>query len=153
GRAGRVAEGWCYRLWPASQRLDPQRRPEIAQVELTGLALELAAWGSADLRFPEPLPAGPLAAARDPLPALGALDGEAISALGRRMLALGTHPRFAAMLLGVPDALRGMACDIAALLEGRSPLRGGFDDRLATRRQALRAFRAGRGDAGASRSA
>lgn len=153
GRAGRVAEGWCFRLWPASQRLDPQRRPEIAQVELTGLALELAAWGSADLRFPDPLPAGPLAAARDLLRELGAMEGDAISALGRRMLALGTHPRFGAMLLGVPDALRGLACDIAALLEGRSPLRGGFDDRLATRWQALRAFRAGRGDAGASRSA
>ncbi|MFZ2753234.1 MAG: ATP-dependent helicase HrpB, partial [Lysobacteraceae bacterium] len=34
GRAGRVAEGWAYRLWPESQRLEPQRRPEIAQVEL-----------------------------------------------------------------------------------------------------------------------
>ena len=51
GRAGRVAEGWAYRLWPQSQRLEPMRTPEIAQVELAGLALELAAWGAADLRF------------------------------------------------------------------------------------------------------
>lgn len=43
GRAGRVADGWAYRLWPESQRLEPQRRPEMAQVELAGLALELAA--------------------------------------------------------------------------------------------------------------
>ncbi|MFT4247037.1 MAG: ATP-dependent helicase HrpB, partial [Pseudomonas sp.] len=42
GRAGRVAEGWAYRLWPQSQRLEAQRRPEIAQVELAALALELA---------------------------------------------------------------------------------------------------------------
>lgn len=153
GRAGRVAEGWCYRLWPASQRLDPQRRAEITQVELTGLTLELAAWGSTELRFPEPLPAGPLAAARDLLRALGALEGESITSLGRRMLALGTHPRLAAMLLGVPDALRGLACDLAALIEGRSPLRGGFEDRLAARWQALRTFRAGRPDAQAVRSA
>ncbi|MEQ9728963.1 hypothetical protein ABRP29_25370, partial [Pseudomonas sp. WHRI 8822A] len=41
GRAGRVASGWAYRLWPQSQRLEPQRRAEITQVELTGLALEL----------------------------------------------------------------------------------------------------------------
>ena len=34
GRAGRVAEGFAYRLWPESQRLEPQRRAEIAQVEL-----------------------------------------------------------------------------------------------------------------------
>src|SRR3546814_8304321 len=26
GRAGRVAAGWAYRLWPQSQRLEPQRR-------------------------------------------------------------------------------------------------------------------------------
>ena len=39
GRAGRVAEGWAYRLWPESQRLEPQRRPEIAQVELASLCL------------------------------------------------------------------------------------------------------------------
>ena len=30
GRAGRVAEGWAYRLWPQSQRLEPMRTPEIA---------------------------------------------------------------------------------------------------------------------------
>ena len=41
GRAGRVAEGWTYRLWPQSQRLEPQRRAEIAQVELAALALSL----------------------------------------------------------------------------------------------------------------
>ncbi|WP_081024015.1 ATP-dependent helicase HrpB, partial [Xanthomonas phaseoli] len=46
GRAGRVASGRAYRLWPQSQRLEPQRRAEITQVELAGLALELAAWGS-----------------------------------------------------------------------------------------------------------
>src|SRR5690606_6661880 len=54
GRAGRVAEGWAWRLWPQSQRLEPQRRAGIAQVELAGLALELAAWGSDALRFPDP---------------------------------------------------------------------------------------------------
>ena len=42
GRAGRVAEGWAYRLWPQSQRLEPPRRAEIAQVEQAGLAVELA---------------------------------------------------------------------------------------------------------------
>src|SRR3546814_10876460 len=34
GRAGRVAEGWCYRLWPASRRLEPARTPAIAQLDL-----------------------------------------------------------------------------------------------------------------------
>ena len=93
GRAGRVAAGWAYRLWPASQRLEPQRRAEIGQVELAGLALELAAWGDADLRFVDTPPPGPMAAARDLLQRLGAIDGTAVTARGRRKLALGTHPR------------------------------------------------------------
>jgi ATP-dependent helicase HrpB len=118
GRAGRVAPGWAYRLWPASQRLEPQRRPEIAQVDLAGLALELAAWGNDGLRFPDPPPAGALSAARALLRRLGALHEAATTALGRRMLALGTHPRLAAMLLAPADPA-GQA--LAALRAGRVP--------------------------------
>ena len=150
GRAGRVAEGWAYRLWPQSQRLEPQRRPEIAQVELAALALELAAWGSDDLRFVDPPPPGALSAARDLLQRLGALDGTlAITALGKRMLALGTHPRPSAMLLSAQgDEDRALACDLAALVEARDPLRNA-GDALAARWRALAAFRQGRvaGDA------
>jgi len=155
GRAGRVADGWAYRLWPQSQRLEPQRRPEIAQVELAGLALELAAWGDADLRFPDAPPTGAMAAARELLERLGALDRGAITAAGRRMLALGTHPRLAAMLLAPDDsapAERALACDLAALIEARDPLRS-RSDALVERWQALAAFRAGRVPADASRGA
>ncbi len=154
GRAGRVAPGACYRLWPESQRLEPQRRPEIQQVELAGLALELAAWGSDDLRFVDPPPPGVLASARDLLRRLGALDGMAITALGRRMLAVGTHPRLAAMLCApLPEGERALACDLAALIEARDPLVGTRRDDLASRWQALQALRAGRPPADASRSA
>ncbi|KQY49302.1 ATP-dependent helicase HrpB [Lysobacter sp. Root494] len=153
GRAGRVADGFAYRLWPESQRLEAQRRPEIAQVELAGLALELAAWGDADLHFVDPPPPGALAAARELLQRLGALEGRAITTLGRRMLALGTHPRLAAMLLAPADNdERALACDLAALIEARDPLRS-RSDALAARWQALAAFRNGRVGADASRSA
>ena len=201
GRAGRVAAGWTYRLWPESQRLEPQRRPEIAQVELAGLALELAAWGSEQLRFVDPPPAGTMAAARDLLRRLGALEdagpasqarpvsttdmlhhdradngtagdgsrdgsdaAEAgprpalvgalrITPAGRRMLALGTHPRLAAMLLAAEGtASRALACDLAALLEARDPLRS-RSDALAARWRALAGFRERRVPADASRSA
>jgi ATP-dependent helicase HrpB len=170
GRAGRVADGWAYRLWPQSQRLEPQRRPEIVQADLAGLALELAAWGSDGLRFVDPPPAGALASARDLLRRLGALDddggersdtrgaGARMTPLGRRMLALGTHPRVAAMLLAPADPReRALACDLAALLEARDPMRaqagGGRSDALADRWRALAAFRAGSLGAEASRSA
>ncbi|WP_189450261.1 ATP-dependent helicase HrpB [Cognatilysobacter xinjiangensis] len=158
GRAGRVADGWAYRLWPQSQRLEPQRRPEIAQVDLSGLALELALWGGSDLRFPDAPPTGAFNAARDLLQRLGALDGATVTSLGKRMLALGTHPRLAAMLLAPADAReQALACDLAALIEARDPLRAApgrpRSDALADRWQALAAFRAGRVPPEASRSA
>ncbi len=154
GRAGRVAEGWCYRLWPQSQRLDAARRPEIALTELTGLALELAAWGSDALRFFDPPPQGALAAGRDLLERLGALAGGSITPFGQRLLKLGTHPRLGAMLLAPDDPEDvALACDLAALLEARDPLKGPRRDDIASRRQALAAFRAGRTPPDASRGA
>ncbi|HTA66555.1 MAG TPA: ATP-dependent helicase HrpB [Xanthomonadaceae bacterium] len=152
GRAGRVTAGHAYRSWPESQRLEAQRRAEIAQVELSGLALELAAWGEANLRFVDLPPTGALAAARDLLQRLGALDAtHAIAPLGRRMLALGTHPRLAAMLLSShDDNERALACDLAALVEARDPLRS-RSDALAPRWQALAAYRSRRLAADADR--
>jgi ATP-dependent helicase HrpB len=154
GRAGRVADGWAWRLWPQSQRLESQRRPEIAQVELAALALELAAWGSDDLRFVDPPPVGAMAAARELLQRLGALsDSGGLTALGRRMLTLGTHPRLAAMLLAAGSGTeQALACDLAALVEARDPLRQG-GDALAARWRALAAFRQGRAPHDANRGA
>ncbi|MDY0022226.1 ATP-dependent helicase HrpB, partial [Arenimonas caeni] len=154
GRAGRVAEGWAYRLWPQSQRLEPMRTPEIAQVELASLALELAAWGDAKLRFVDAPPGGALAAARELLQRLGALDdGQRITAFGRGLLELGTHPRLAAMLRAArTPADLALACDLAALVEARDVLRE-RSDALAARWQALAAFRAGRAPGNANRSA
>ncbi|MCI1727873.1 MAG: ATP-dependent helicase HrpB [Chiayiivirga sp.] len=157
GRAGRVAAGVCYRLWPQSQRLEPSRRPEIAQVELSALLLELRTWGDADLRFVDPPPPGAMAQAEELLRQLGALDvASKLTALGRRLLALGTHPRLAAMLASARaprDA--ALACDLVSLIEARDPLRGPARrrDDLASRWQALAAFRAGRTPPDADRGA
>ena len=148
GRAGRVAEGTAYRLWPQSRRLETARTPEIAQAELSGLALELAAWGitagGETLRWLDPPPSGALAQARELLVALGALDKDGrITPLGRRMLALGATPRLAAAALRAPAELRPLAADLLALVEARSPLRGeqaGTDD-FRARVDALHAWR------------
>ncbi|MGH8153135.1 MAG: ATP-dependent helicase HrpB, partial [Rhodanobacteraceae bacterium] len=149
GRAGRVAPGSTYRLWPESRRLEPSRTPEIAQAELSDFALELAGWGvGADaataLRWLDPPPAGALAQARDLLQRLGALDGELrITPDGRAMLRLGTNPRMAAAALHAPDALRPLVADLLTLLDARSPLRGGRNDDLRARVDALQRFRDG----------
>lgn len=133
GRAGREAPGLAIRLWTeAAQRgLRLYDRPEILEAELSGLALDCAAWGTPPgrLAFPDAPPEGALAAGRTLLIDLGAMDETGtITPLGRRMSALGAHPRLAAMMLAAqesPQAAR--ACDIAAVLEGRDPLRSGPD--------------------------
>ncbi|MDB5733997.1 MAG: ATP-dependent helicase HrpB [Alphaproteobacteria bacterium] len=129
GRAGREAPGLAIRLWTeAAQRgLRPYDRPEILEAELSGLVLDCAAWGTpaGKLAFPDAPPEGALAAARALLTDLGAMDeAGAITPLGKRMSRLGAHPRLAAMMLAAEGALAARACDIAALLEGRDPLRG-----------------------------
>ena len=47
GRAGRVAEGVCYRLWTkASEHLmAEQRKPEIEEADLAPMVLDTAAFG------------------------------------------------------------------------------------------------------------
>jgi ATP-dependent helicase HrpB len=130
GRAGREAPGVAIRLWtPALHRgLAPYDRPDILEAELSGLLLDCAAWGTppADLPFPDPPPAGALAAAAELLRGLGAIDADGrITSHGNRMAALGAHPRLAAMMLsaeGPEQAAR--AAELAALLEERDPLRG-----------------------------
>ncbi|WP_043337988.1 ATP-dependent helicase HrpB [Belnapia moabensis] len=130
GRAGRTAPGVAIRLWSEAlhRGLASQDRPAILEEELSGLALDLAAWGAApaDLAWLDPPPTGALAAARALLRDLDALDAEGrITAMGRRMARLGTHPRLARMLGAAEGEGEGaLAADLAALLEERDPIRG-----------------------------
>ena len=145
GRAGRLGPGVAYRLWPQSRRLDASRTPEIAQVELSQLMLELKAWGSEALRWLDPPPAGASAQALELLIALGALEADAsINPFGRELLAFGAHPRLAAAVLRAPTEQRALACDAVALIEARNPLRGvsSRNDDFRLRQRALDAWRA-----------
>ncbi len=130
GRAGRVEPGVCYRLWSegTDQTLEAQTPAEILEADLAPLALELAGWNVASprtLRWLDVPPAAPYAQAQDLLGRLGALDASGrITAHGREMLELRTHPRLAHMLLRSRAlGLTGAACDLAALLSERDPLR------------------------------
>jgi ATP-dependent helicase HrpB len=134
GRAGRTGPGVAYRLWSkiehAARR--PFADPEIATVDVAGLALELAVWGSdaGDLAFLDPPPRAALADGRALLVQLGALDGTGRpTALGRDMAELPLHPRLARMVIGArPLGLGWEACVLAALLEDRDVLRGRPDE-------------------------
>ncbi|HMM67275.1 MAG TPA: ATP-dependent helicase HrpB, partial [Dokdonella sp.] len=144
GRAGRLGPGVAYRLWPQSRRLDASRTPEIAQVELSQLMLELKAWGSAAMNWLDAPPAGASAQAIELLVALGALEADAsINAFGRKLLAFGAHPRLAAAVLRAPAQQQALACDLVALVEARNPLRGegSRNDDFRLRAQALAAWR------------
>ena len=130
GRAGRVEPGACYRLWSKIEHGSraAHQAPEIGEVDLAGLALELAAWGTpADqLAFPTPPPPKALRAANELLTDLEALDPDgAITDVGRKMLALPVHPRLARMLVAEPTPL---GCALAVLIEERDPLRGHPND-------------------------
>jgi ATP-dependent helicase HrpB len=132
GRAGRLAPGVCYRLWPEAEQaqLRPFTAPEILEADLAPLALELARWGGSDpatLAWLDAPPAAAYSQARELLRSLAALDDSGrITAHGREMAMLGLHPRLAHMLLRARRDGRGrLAAAIAALLGERDILRAG----------------------------
>jgi len=126
GRAGRTEPGVCLRLWDEAQTagLLPFRAPEIRAADLSGLLLDCAAWGVADplsLSWLDPPPAGALAAAREELVAIGALDAHGrLTDAGRRLRRLPLPPRLARMIV-VAAEMGGAkrASEIAAVLVER----------------------------------
>lgn len=147
GRAGRLGPGVCYRLWSESinHTLQSTRQPEILEADLTPLMLELANWGIRnvnELAWITAPPAGAVSQAMELLEQLGAVVGNIITARGRDMLKLPTHPRIAHMLLEGND-LTALATDIAALLEERDPLDKNSGADLSLRVELLRKWRSG----------
>jgi ATP-dependent helicase HrpB len=149
GRAGRTEPGVCFRLWdePETQALPAFAEPEIRSADLTGLLLDCATWGVTDpasLTWLDPPPTAALAAARDELATLGALDADGrITDLGRRLGALPLPARLAAMVeraAGLGAAPE--AAEIAAVLVERGL--GGSDTDLDQRLANFRRERGGR---------
>ncbi len=138
GRAGRVSDGLCYRLWSKGEEgaLAAYPPAEIEAADLTGLALELALWGAeaSDLAFLTAPPEGALTEAQALLTLLGALDGKGrITNHGRALAALPLHPRLGHMLV----TAGAQAAPLAALMAERDPLKGAPVD-LSLRLEALR---------------
>ena len=109
GRAGRVAEGVCYRLWTkASEHLmAEQRKPEIEEADLAPMLLDTAAFGESDAEALPWLTMPPRAGvfkAKELLTALGAIDENGnITPIGKRMATLPCHPRIARMILATTN--------------------------------------------------
>ena len=146
GRAGRVAKGFCYRLWTkTSEHLMAERRtPEIEEADLSSMVLDIASFGESHVEALPWLTMPPKAnvlAATDLLHSLEAIGYSdkgntnkggcdkntqasiSITPLGRKMEALPCHPRIARMILSTKDKKQqALACDIAALLEEKDPM-------------------------------
>ena len=133
GRAGRTEPGAAYRLWSKLEHGTRRAHlePEITQVDLAGLALELAAWGTPvdELHWADAPPPRTLQHAIELLVRLDALtDDGRLTDRGRRMLALPLHPRLARMVAGADATDGSLACIVAALLDERDVFRGRPDE-------------------------
>ncbi len=129
GRAGRVAPGVCYKLWTKGEdgALPAYPPAEIEAADLTGLALELAIWGTGpdDLAFVTAPNAAAFSEAQGLLQLLGALDAEGrVTPHGRKIGAMPVHPRLAHMLARAGKE----AAPLAAVLSERDPLKAASVD-------------------------
>ncbi|KUN87369.1 ATP-dependent helicase [Streptomyces bungoensis] len=147
GRAGREAPGVVYRCWTEAEdaRLTAFPAPEIKVADLTAFALQAACWGDPDasgLALLDAPPGGAMAAAREVLAAVGAVDSAGrATPRGVRLARLGVHPRLGRALLDTS----GEGAEVVALLSEEVPREYG-DDLAAALRRARRG-----GDAYAAR--
>ena len=123
GRAGRVAEGICFKFWAKAEEgsLRTASPPEIANADLSSLGLELALWAvkPEDLAFLTPPDTTRYSDAVTLLKSLGALDIDGkITPHGKAIASLPLHPRLGHMLTtaGRP------AVALSALLNEQDPL-------------------------------
>jgi len=156
GRAGRLGPGTCYRLWSEGSHIHliPNRKPEILEADLTPLMLELSQWGIQninELLWLTPPPLAAVSQAKELLNQLGALQNNKITARGKEMLQMPTHPRLAHMLIEAKNFEKNkprehfiaLATDLAATLEERDPLNKESGADLSLRIELLRKYRAG----------
>lgn len=122
GRAGRLEPGVCWRLWHEGEtRALPEfDRPEMLDADLSGLALDLAAWGVSDpatLTWLDPPPKAAWNEAMALLKRIGALDGEGrLTPHGIVVAKLPLPPRLAHMVAGAMAGDRHLAALLAVVL-------------------------------------
>jgi ATP-dependent helicase HrpB len=139
GRAGRIRAGVCYRMWSQQTHryLYENKNPEIIAADLSPLLLELYAWGISnpdELHWISKPPEPNIKQARELLQSLDCVAHNKLSEKGKTLAKIPSHPRIANMLLaGFEINQLSLACDIAAIIEEKDPLKTNLcsiDDRL-----------------------
>ncbi|PHH88822.1 hypothetical protein CDD83_7003 [Cordyceps sp. RAO-2017] len=153
GRAGRVREGKCFKLYTRNleQQMSERPEPEIRRVPLEQLCLSVRAMGMRDVaRFLGRSPTAPEAVAIEGamkmLRRVGALDGEELTAMGQQLAMLPADLRCGKLM--VLGAILGCLDDcvtIAAILSTRSPFLSPQEKRDEAREARMR-FSSGDGD-------
>lgn len=131
GRAGRLSEGKCLRLWSESEHisLKDYQEEEVLNADLADAVIELASAGHSnyeEINWLTPPPKAHYDSTQDLLVKLGMLEKSGkITKLGKQASALPIHPRLAKMMLAANgNQEREIACNIAALLSERDILQG-----------------------------
>lgn len=121
GRAGRLSDGKCYKLWHQGKILAPTTKAEILRSDLSSLLLDLALWGVSDMCDLKWLDLPEEKIVKETLELLQELQmidqKFQITYLGKSAIALGVHPRLAFMILKANELkLSYEGCLLAGLL-------------------------------------
>jgi ATP-dependent helicase HrpB len=124
GRAGRVANGKCYKLWHEDKILAKTTKAEILRSDLSSLLLNLALWGVdefTELQWLDIPFENVIEDTRETLKELHMLDtNNKITNFGKDAIALGIHPRYAFMILKAYELVYSYeACLLCSLLTSR----------------------------------
>ena len=122
GRAGRIEDGKCYKLWHKAKILEQSTKPEILRSDLSSLMLDLSLWGVdefTELTWMDIPSEKIINETKEVLCELQMLNGSfKITTFGKEALSLGVHPRFSYMILKAHTlGYAYEACMLASILE------------------------------------
>lgn len=153
GRAGRVQEGRCYKLYTKNRedQMAERPEPEIRRVPLEQLCLSVRAMGMKDVawflsRSPTPPETPAIDKALTLLRRMGALDGDELTAMGQQLAMLPADLRCGKlMVFGAIFGCLDECVTIAAILSTRSPFLSPPEKREEAKEARMR-FYSGHGD-------
>ena len=120
GRAGRIADGLCIRLWGQHAPLEGLTPPELQREELVEPMLAAACGGVPleQLAFIDSLPEKSVLNAKQKLIEMAAIDDEGLATShGKRLFPLPIDTQFAHLISAMPDRqTRALMIDLASVL-------------------------------------